>query len=428
MLREQELGTVDLRFDVRGATDPPDDVVVVAMDQRTLDADPNVGRPVQPPPPRARDRAPDRGRRAGDRLRRPVHRAELVPGSRRRADRGGARARGASSSRPPRSRSTARRRSSAAERRWSTAGPRRPTRTSSSTRTACCDGCASSSERLETLAMAAARLQTGRPIDTDGARDAWIDYPGPPGTIDTLSFADVEYGRFAPAAVRGKVVVVGATARVVRGPARDLRRRRHAGAGGARRRHRHGARRVRARRGAGLGRLAAARGARRGGAAGRGALRHGDGPRSPGWWRSRSSSSAPSSPSERGVIVAVLPPLAAALTGIVGALLLANPVSHPWVNRVLDAVSRHGALNHRTRRLRALLLIGTALSVAAAALLLEATNALRGLELEHRRPAVRRARGRAAAGERRARRRRRQDLHAARRGHSGRSTGGCTRA
>ncbi len=82
-----------------------------------------------------------------------------------------------------------------------------------------------------------------------------------------------------------------------------------------------------------------------------------------------------------GVIVAVLPPLAAALTGIVGALLLANPVSHPWVNRVLDAVSRHGALNHRTRRLRALLLIGTALSVAAAALLLEATNALRGLEL-----------------------------------------------
>ena len=45
VLKDQELGTVNLRFDVRGATDPPDDVVVVAMDQRTLDADPNVAVP-----------------------------------------------------------------------------------------------------------------------------------------------------------------------------------------------------------------------------------------------------------------------------------------------------------------------------------------------------------------------------------------------
>ena len=42
--------------------------------------------------------------------------------------------------------------------------------------------------------------------------DAWIDFPGPPGTIRTLSFLDVEQGSFDPAAVRGKVVVVGATA------------------------------------------------------------------------------------------------------------------------------------------------------------------------------------------------------------------------
>lgn len=38
-----------------------------------------------------------------------------------------------------------------------------------------------------------------------------IDFQGPPGTIPTLSFADVLTGHFNPAAVRGKIVVVGAT-------------------------------------------------------------------------------------------------------------------------------------------------------------------------------------------------------------------------
>ncbi len=47
-------------------------------------------------------------------------------------------------------------------------------------------------------------------FDVDGG--AWIDYPGPPGTIRTVSFVDVEDGRVDPALLRGKVVVVGATA------------------------------------------------------------------------------------------------------------------------------------------------------------------------------------------------------------------------
>jgi len=44
------------------------------------------------------------------------------------------------------------------------------------------------------------------------AGDVLIDFHGPPGTIETLSFADVESGRFDPARVRGRVVVVGAVA------------------------------------------------------------------------------------------------------------------------------------------------------------------------------------------------------------------------
>ena len=41
---------------------------------------------------------------------------------------------------------------------------------------------------------------------------AWIDYPGPPGTIETVSFADLVRGRVPAAKLRGRIVVVGATA------------------------------------------------------------------------------------------------------------------------------------------------------------------------------------------------------------------------
>ena len=45
-----------------------------------------------------------------------------------------------------------------------------------------------------------------------GGRGAYIDYQGGPGTFRTLSFADVLRGHFPASAVRGKIVVVGATA------------------------------------------------------------------------------------------------------------------------------------------------------------------------------------------------------------------------
>jgi CHASE2 domain-containing sensor protein len=49
-----------------------------------------------------------------------------------------------------------------------------------------------------------------RSLFSDGG--AYIDYQGPPGTFPSLSFADVMRGHFSPGQVRGKVIVVGATA------------------------------------------------------------------------------------------------------------------------------------------------------------------------------------------------------------------------
>ena len=65
---------------------------------------------------------------------------------------------------------------------------------------------------LESFSMAAARLMAGHKIATPPGDSARIDFPGPPGTIPALSFSDVERGSFDADAVRGKVVVIGATA------------------------------------------------------------------------------------------------------------------------------------------------------------------------------------------------------------------------
>ena len=66
---------------------------------------------------------------------------------------------------------------------------------------------------LQTLAMAAARVAGRAPTASDfDRRGAWIDFRGPPGTIDTVSFSDLVRGRVDLARVRGRIVVVGATA------------------------------------------------------------------------------------------------------------------------------------------------------------------------------------------------------------------------
>jgi CHASE2 domain-containing sensor protein len=64
---------------------------------------------------------------------------------------------------------------------------------------------------LATLAVVTARLLGGAPARSSfGDHGAWIDFHGPPGTIDTVSFSDLLAGRVDPARVRGRVVVVGA--------------------------------------------------------------------------------------------------------------------------------------------------------------------------------------------------------------------------
>jgi serine/threonine-protein kinase len=69
--------------------------------------------------------------------------------------------------------------------------------------------------RLPTLAVAVLRVLHPGESSQRLARGGWIDFPGPPGTVPALSFADVLQGRFPHDAVRGKVVVVGATAPVL---------------------------------------------------------------------------------------------------------------------------------------------------------------------------------------------------------------------
>jgi CHASE2 domain-containing sensor protein len=67
---------------------------------------------------------------------------------------------------------------------------------------------------LPTLAVAAAERVTGRPIDPSAFADgnALIDYRGGRHTFPTLSFRSVYHNHFDPSLVRGKIVVIGATA------------------------------------------------------------------------------------------------------------------------------------------------------------------------------------------------------------------------
>ncbi len=65
---------------------------------------------------------------------------------------------------------------------------------------------------LPTMAVTVARrLGVSVPRDAFTGQGAWIDFAGPPGTVPTYSYSDVYRGHVDPAALRGRVVVVGAT-------------------------------------------------------------------------------------------------------------------------------------------------------------------------------------------------------------------------
>ena len=67
---------------------------------------------------------------------------------------------------------------------------------------------------LESFAVVGAEVATDRQVDEAafGGEDAIIDYLGPPGTVPTYSFSRVWRGRFPAGAFRNRVVVVGAAA------------------------------------------------------------------------------------------------------------------------------------------------------------------------------------------------------------------------
>ena len=67
---------------------------------------------------------------------------------------------------------------------------------------------------VDSFSIAAAERFLGRSISPSalGGRTGWIDYMGPEGTVRTVSFSDALSGKVSPSFFRGKIVVVGASA------------------------------------------------------------------------------------------------------------------------------------------------------------------------------------------------------------------------
>ncbi len=72
--------------------------------------------------------------------------------------------------------------------------------------------------KLDSIAVVTTERLSGHSPDPSGFRDgkAWIDYRGPPGTIPTVSFSDVVDDLVPDDMIRGRIVVVGATAPTLR--------------------------------------------------------------------------------------------------------------------------------------------------------------------------------------------------------------------
>jgi CHASE2 domain-containing sensor protein len=70
---------------------------------------------------------------------------------------------------------------------------------------------------LRSLAVTAAEQASGQvvPRSSFHHNSAWIDYPGPAGTISTVSFSDLLEGHVSRRLIAGKIVVIGATSPVL---------------------------------------------------------------------------------------------------------------------------------------------------------------------------------------------------------------------
>lgn len=211
VFRQLELDTVDARFSLRGEQDPPDDVIVVAIDDATFD-----DLDQQWPFPRSlHGRVLDRIRAGGPRA--IGYDVQFTEPSTPEEDdaliTAVARARGtvlATTEVDERGRSNVFGgedvlRSVGA--RAGNSGLRPDT-----------DGVHRRVEHtldgLESFAVGVAEAARGAPVPRSAFDDgnALIDFAGPPGAIETVSFSDVLRGRVAPARFRDKVVVVGPAA------------------------------------------------------------------------------------------------------------------------------------------------------------------------------------------------------------------------
>ena len=67
---------------------------------------------------------------------------------------------------------------------------------------------------LKAFPIVSVEVFTGREIGPPPEGADWIDFEGGPETFEHLSFIDIEEGNFDPADVRGKIVIVGSTATV----------------------------------------------------------------------------------------------------------------------------------------------------------------------------------------------------------------------
>jgi adenylate cyclase len=210
--------------------------------------------------------------------------------------------------------------------------------------------------------------------------DAWIDFPGGPGTIPVLSFADVERGTFDRAAIRGRIVVVGATSP----RANDLLATATSGRGLMSRPEVEAAAVSTALRGFPLreasGWLDALLAMLVAFVAPLVALRFRIAIAfAAGMVAFAAFLVAAQLAFGGGTIIAVVPALAGAVTGLLGTLLVSHPTESPAISRLLDRITPNGG-NQRTRRLRALLLLVAAFSVVTVTLVADAAKLLRNVD------------------------------------------------
>jgi adenylate cyclase len=213
-LRRLELLTVDMRFDARGAQTPPDDIVIVGIDDRTFSDFPFVPYPL---PRRHHARVIRRLVAAGAKV--IVYDIQFTEPSNSARD----------DNELVDSVAGARNRIVLATTETDGAGGTRVlggddllrdigARAGNAVVPADANGVIRRTpyeiDGLRALPVVAAELATRRPVDEREFEDnsAWIDFHGPPGTLTQYSFSAVERGRVPAAAFRDKIVVVGAMA------------------------------------------------------------------------------------------------------------------------------------------------------------------------------------------------------------------------